>query len=234
MKSKSVSRTQHPQPKLILASSSPRRAGIMRNAGFTFEVRATQIDESLRPRESATAHVQRLATAKARAALEHAKRKKSAVIVIGADTVVVAQGRILGKPRNANDARRMLRLLSGRVHQVLTGVSVLRVSDRKELHHIEATRVHFAKLSNEDIDGYIATGEPFDKAGAYGIQAIGGRFIDWIEGCYFNVMGLPLARVWVMLGQLAVRDGPKARLKKHPRSTRRSMAHPTGRVAGGE
>lgn len=233
MKSKSIRNTRKPLAKLVLASRSPRRAAILRNAGLAFEVCATDADESRLGHESARAHVLRLARAKASVAAQRMQKRGHAATVIGADTVVLVRGKILGKPRDASDARRMLRLLSGRVHQVLTGLCVLRVSDRKELHHIETTRVHFAKLSNEDIDGYIATGEPFDKAGAYGIQAIGGRFVDWIEGCYFNVMGLPLARVWGMLRQLAVRDGPKAWPGKHPRSTRRSMAHPTGRVAGG-
>jgi septum formation protein len=201
MKSKPASRTHHPQPKLILASSSPRRAEILRNAGFTFEVRATHIDESRLRRESARAHVQRLATAKARAA-EHAQHKKPAAIVIGADTVVVAQGRILGKPHDANDARRMLRLLSGKTHKVLTGVSILRLPDGKELHHVETTRVRFLRLSAKDIEDYIATGEPFDKAGAYGIQGLAGRFVHSIDGCYFNVMGLPLSRVWSILRRL--------------------------------
>ena len=202
MKSKSASRTHHPHLKLTLASSSPRRAEILRNAGFTFEVRATHIDESPLPRESARAHVQRLATAKARAAAEHAQHKKPAAIVIGADTVVVAQGRILGKPHDANDARRMLRLLSGKIHKVLTGVSILRLPDGKELHRVETTRVRFRRLSAMDIEDYIATGEPFDKAGAYGIQGLAGRFVHSIDGCYFNVMGLPLSRVWSMLRRL--------------------------------
>lgn len=194
-----------PRPKLILASNSPRRAEILRNGGFEFEVRAADVDERLLPHESARAHVLRLAQAKTRSAASRLKDGPPNAIVIGADTVVVARGKILGKPRDANDARRMLRLLSGRVHRVLTGVSVLRIPDRKELHRIETTRVHFVKLSRQDIDDYIATGEPFDKAGAYGIQGIGGQFIDRIEGCYFNVVGLPLSRVSSMLGELARR-----------------------------
>jgi nucleoside triphosphate pyrophosphatase len=188
--------------KLILASGSPRRAEILRDAGFQFGVRATHIDESLAPRESPRAHVLRLATEKARSAAAHLKSKQQAAIVIGADTVVVAGGKVLGKPRNARDAHRMLRLLSGETHEVLTGVSVLRILDGKELHHVESSRVHFLKLSRNDIEDYIATGEPFDKAGAYGIQGVAGRFIDRIEGCYFNVVGLPLSRVSSMLRAL--------------------------------
>jgi septum formation protein len=187
--------------RLILASSSPRRAEILRDAGFKFKVCATHLDESRVGRESARVHVLRLARLKARTAAERARHTERA-IVIGADTVVVARGKILGKPSDVREARRMLRLLSGRTHEVLTGVSVLRVSEGKELHGVETTRVHFLKLSYEEIDDYIATGEPFDKAGAYGIQGVGGRFIDRIEGCYFNVVGLPLSRVWSMVREL--------------------------------
>lgn len=190
------------QVTLILASKSPRRAEILRNAGFRFEVHATHVDESRRPRESPRRHVQRLAHAKARLVAEQMKRQKRAAIVIGADTMVVVKGKILGKPSDVKEARRMLKLLSGRTHQVLTGLSILRVPEGAEVHHVETTRVRFLKLSKDDIDDYIATGEPFDKAGAYGIQGIGGRFVASIEGCYFNVMGLPLSRVWSMLREL--------------------------------
>ena len=192
---------------LILASKSPRRAEILRNAGFRFEVRATHVDESRRPRESPRHHVQRLAHAKARLVAEQMKRKKRAVVVIGADTMVVVQGKVLGKPSDVKEARRMLKLLSGRTHQVLTGLAILRVPEGAEARHIEATRVRFQKLSKSDIDDYIATGEPFDKAGAYGIQGLGGRFVASIEGCYFNVMGLPLSRVWGMLRELGYGNG---------------------------
>jgi septum formation protein len=187
------------QVELILASKSPRRAEILRQAGFAFDVHATHVDETRRPRESPRHHVQRLAHMKARLVAEHRKRKKRPAIVIGADTVVLAQGKLLGKPSDVKEARRMLALLSGRTHQVLTGLSILRVPEGTELHHVETTRVRFLKLSKDDIDDYIATGEPFDKAGAYGIQGIGGRFVASIEGCYFNVMGLPVSRVWSML-----------------------------------
>jgi septum formation protein len=187
--------------RLILASGSPGRAEILRDAGFKFEVCATHLDESRAGHESARAHVLRLARVKARAAAERGRYAERA-IVIGADTVVVARGKILGKPSDVREARRMLRLLGGRTHEVLTGVSILRVADAKELHHVETTRVHFLKLSNEEIDDYIATGEPFDKAGAYGIQGVAGRFIDRIEGCYFNVVGLPVSRVWSMVREL--------------------------------
>jgi septum formation protein len=188
-----------PQVRLILASKSPRRAEILRNAGIAFGVQAAHVNEARRPRESAHNYVGRLATAKARAVAEPLKRKKQHAIVIAADTVVLAQGKILGKPADVKEARRMLRLLSGRTHQVLTGVSIVSLPSGREVHHVETTRVKFLKISSADIDEYIATGEPFDKAGAYGIQGIGGRFVASVEGCYFNVMGLPLARVWSML-----------------------------------
>jgi len=191
-----------PQVRLILASKSPRRAEILRNAGIAFEVQAAHVNETRRPRESAHTYVRRLAAVKARAVAEHLKRKKQHAIVIGADTAVLAQGKILGKPADVKEARRMLRLLSGRTHRVLTGVSMVSLPGGGEIHHVETTRVKFLKISAADIDDYIATGEPFDKAGAYGIQGIGGRFVASIDGCYFNVMGLPLARVWRMLRDL--------------------------------
>jgi septum formation protein len=190
------------QPELILASKSPRRAEILRNAGFRFDVYATRADESRGARESARSYVQRLAAAKAKIAAEHARRKDRRAWVIGADTVVLARGKILGKPSDVKEARRMLALLNGATHQVLTGISIQRVPDRAEAHHVESTRVRFLKLSKDEIDEYIATGEPFDKAGAYGIQGIAGRFVESIEGCYFNVMGLPISRVWSMLRDL--------------------------------
>jgi septum formation protein len=181
--------------KLILASASPRRAEILRNAGFRFEVQPAHVDETPLPGEAAEAYVQRVATAKAAAAATSLEANASRAVVIGADTVVVVGGRILGKPAGAADARRMLKLLSGRDHDVLTGLSFLTMPTGAETVHVESTRVTFLPLSDEDIEGYLLTGEPFDKAGAYGIQGIGGRFISRIEGCYFNVMGLPISRV---------------------------------------
>lgn len=190
-----------PGTKLILASNSPRRAEILRNAGIAFQVRPAHIDESRRGRESARAYALRLAKEKAKAVVERVKGSGETV-VIGADTIVLAQGRILGKPQDVREARSMLRLLSGKTHEVLTGVCVVSLPAGKALSHVESTRVHFVKLSNKEIDDYIATREPFDKAGAYGIQGLGGRFIDRVEGCYFNVMGLPISQVWSMLRRL--------------------------------
>jgi septum formation protein len=190
---------------LILASKSPRRAEILRHAGFTFRVRAADIDESRHGRESARTHVLRLAREKARAVAEGLGENDRA-IVVGADTVVAIGGKILAKPQDVREARSMLRLLNGKTHQVLTGVSILSLPDGKELTHVESTRVHFLKLSKKEIEDYIHTGEPFDKAGGYGIQGIAGRFIDRIDGCYFNVMGLPISRVWSMLRRLGAAD----------------------------
>lgn len=185
--------------KLILASSSPRRAEILRHAGLAFDVFPANVDESRLPRESAPQFVRRLALAKASRAAEVAARKGRTAIVIGADTVVVAGGKILGKPGDLPTARRMLRLLSGRTHTVLTGLAVLQVPDGVERIAVEKTRVRFAKLSEKEIDNYLMTGEPYHKAGAYAIQGIAGRYVTRIEGCYFNVVGLPLARLWSML-----------------------------------
>ncbi len=187
--------------KLILASSSPRRAEVLRNAGIEFEVRPADIDETRRPSEPASDYVQRLALEKARAAISAETGAKD-IIVIGADTVVVNAGEILLKPDSPEGARRMLRQLSGGVHEVHTGLALICMPQKIERVIEEVTSVHFAKLSDAEIDAYIATGEPFDKAGAYGIQSLGGRYVTRVEGCYFNVMGMPLGRLWATLKEL--------------------------------
>lgn len=201
-------------PRLILASASPRRAEILRDAGFEFELRPTAVDESPRPGESPEAHVQRLAQEKVRAA---AQGLEGAAVVIGADTVVVVDATILGKPASPGDARRMLGLLSGRTHDVLTGIAVLFVSpdERRDparrggrmRFEVETTRVTFASLTAREIEDYVASGEPNDKAGAYAIQGRAGRFITRVEGCYFNVVGLPLARLYLILREMNVLTG---------------------------
>lgn len=188
--------------KLILASASPRRAEVLRDAGFEFSVQPANIDESLVAGEDAEAYVQRIAEAKAQAVAQFNLREGTPAIVIAADTVVLAGRQILPKPKDAEDARRMLRLLSAIKHDVLTGLFVIRAYDGISFAHLERTRVEFNRLSETDIDAYIQTKEPFDKAGAYGIQGIGGRFVRRIEGCYFNVMGLPLSRLWEILRQM--------------------------------
>jgi len=182
--------------RIILASSSPRRAEILRQAGIPFEVLATNSDESRRENESPVELVLRLAKAKANAA---ASRTSGPAIVLGADTEVVVDGQVLGKPASADDARAMLQQLSGRAHDVITGLALIRMPGNALRVEHETTRVTFAVMSDEEIADYIATGEPFDKAGAYAIQGIGGRYVARIEGCYFNVMGLPLARLYRML-----------------------------------
>jgi septum formation protein len=178
--------------KLILASASTRRAEILRDAGFSFTVLSSAVDETPYPGESAHDLVQRLAAAKADLI---AARAAGPAIVIGADTEVTLESHIFGKPRSSDDARHMLEKLSGRTHAVVTGVALIRIPDAERLTFVESTLVHFATLSAEEISRYLSTGEPHDKAGAYGIQGRAGRYIPRIEGCYFNVVGLPLARL---------------------------------------
>jgi septum formation protein len=180
---------------LILASASPRRAELLAAAGFTFEVEPADVDESPRPDESPTAYALRVARDKARAA--RARRGSSTVPILAADTVVVAGGRILGKPADAAEARQMLSLLSGDVHEVLTAV-VFIISER-ESADVVSSRVRFIRLTEEEIGWYVASGEPEGKAGAYAIQGRASRFIDWIEGSWSNVVGLPVATVYRIL-----------------------------------
>jgi septum formation protein len=185
--------------KLILASASSRRAEILRSAGFSFTVLSSAVDETPYPGESPQEHVQRLATVKGDLV---AARAVGPAIVIAADTVVTLEGKILGKPRSSDDARKMLEQLSGRTHSVITGVTLIRLPDAERRSFVESTLVHFAALSDDAIIQYLATDEPYDKAGAYAIQGRGGRFIPRIEGCYFNVVGLPLARLAQALAEL--------------------------------
>jgi septum formation protein len=192
--------------KLILASSSPRRAEVLRNAGLVFQVRPADVDETRLPQEAAEDYVRRVAQAKAYVVAEQVRAAGERTIVIAADTIVLAEGQILGKPKDAADARRMLRLFSGKIHQVLTALCVINIATGKEALHVEKTRVQFLKMSEEEIERYIQTGEPFDKAGAYGIQGIAGRFATRIEGCYFNVLGLPLSQLWTTLQKLGWKE----------------------------
>jgi septum formation protein len=185
--------------KLILASASPRRAEILREAAIPFTVLSSAVDETPFPGESPQDHVQRLAVAKAELT---AARAVGPAIVIAADTVVTLEGRILGKPRSSDDARHMLERLSGRTHAVVTGVALIRLPDAEQRSFVESTLVHFDKLSEQELNRYLATDEPYDKAGAYAIQGRAGRFIPRIEGCYFNVVGLPLARLQHSLNEL--------------------------------
>ena len=194
--------------KLILASTSPRRAEILRDAGIVFGICVPHIEEARLPHEAAAKMVARLAEAKARAAAESSGEKNPAII-IGADTAVELDGEIFGKPRDAADAREMLSYLSGRTHYVVTGIYVLRLPDGAARSAVETTAVTFARLDQKEIDAYVTSGEPFDKAGGYAIQGRAGRYIPRVEGCYFNVVGLPLARLYTLLGELGWRDdGP--------------------------
>jgi nucleoside triphosphate pyrophosphatase len=189
--------------KLVLASASPRRAEILRGANIAFTVLSSAVDETPLPGETPSDLVRRLAVAKAELV---AARAVGPAIVIAADTVVALEGAILGKPRTSDDARQMLEKLSGRTHSVITGVALIRLPDVERREFVEQTQVHFTSLSNDEMVQYLSSGEPFDKAGSYAIQGIGGRFIPRIDGCYFNVVGLPLARLYRELAALGWSD----------------------------
>jgi septum formation protein len=181
---------------IVLASASPRRAELLRAAGIEFETIVADVDERTRPGESASAYVARLALAKARAVVDRAAGRP----VLAADTAVVIDDDILGKPVDGGDARRMLHRLSGRVHLVITGVCLndpATASDPSII--VETTTVQFSPVTDAEIDWYVASGEPMDKAGGYAIQGLASRFITRIDGSYSNVVGLPLARVYEML-----------------------------------
>lgn len=186
---------------LLLASASPRRRDLLTQAGFSFCVESSSVTEERHPGEDPMQLVQRLAREKAEAVYLVQKKlfeeQKEPLLVLGADTVVVCDTEVLGKPVDAADAHRMLRLLSGRTHRVMTGVC-LRSAAATEVA-VETTSVTMLTLSDEEITAYIATGEPFGKAGAYAIQGFASRFIPRIHGCYFNVVGLPLALVTTMI-----------------------------------
>jgi septum formation protein len=187
---------------LILASASPRRYELLSQTGLTFTAVAPNINEDLLPNEAAAAYVQRLAEEKAQAiwnAHRSSNPAENPLIVLGADTCVVCDGHILGKPTDTADARRMLELLSGRTHAVLTGLAA--VTAGKTVRDVEITQVTFNQINDVEIAQYIAGGEPLDKAGAYAIQGYAARWIPRIEGCYFNVVGLPIARTITLLAE---------------------------------
>ena len=184
------------KPPIILASASPRRRELLQLLVEKFEVQHASIDENPIAREAAEDLVLRLATAKA-----HAVAKGSPnAIVIGADTVVVCGSKILGKPETSEEAREMLTLLSGQAHSVLTGLCVTRQGSA--LAEYSCSQVTFARMTLVEIEGYLKTKEPMDKAGAYAIQGYGSRFINRVEGCYFNVVGLPISLLYRMLQQI--------------------------------
>jgi septum formation protein len=189
--------------RLILASASPRRRELLAQAGFDFEVKAADIDETPFAGEAAAAYVERLAIEKAQAVCALYDQGDEPVTVLAADTtVVLPDGEVLGKPGNAADARRMLGLLSGRTHAVMTGLAALSSARRGFVSAIEITQVTFLVLTGEEIAAYVATGEPLDKAGAYAIQGYAARWIPRIEGDYFNVVGLPIARTVALLDEV--------------------------------
>jgi septum formation protein len=191
---------------LVLASASPRRQVLLSLIGIPFRVVPSGIEEDLSPASASDvgSFVERAAAEKARAVAE----KVGEGLILGADTVVVVEGEPLGKPKDEADAARMLRLLSGRDHQVCTGIALMQVEGGRRISDLrahEATTVTFRELSEGEIQAYIATGEPMDKAGAYAVQGRGAALVKRIEGCYYNVVGLPLARLVELLFQLGIR-----------------------------
>jgi septum formation protein len=184
---------------IVLASASPRRREILATLGVPFRVELADIDESTVPGEAAARYVERLAREKALAVAERTERTESGAFVLAADTSVVVDGEILGKPRDDDDARRMLRALSGRAHEVLTGIAVLATSDRAGSHRSVCTEVFFRALDAGVIDRYVASGEGRDKAGGYAIQGLGMGLVREIRGSYTNVVGLPAAETLELL-----------------------------------
>jgi septum formation protein len=181
---------------LILASASPRRRELLAQGGFAFEVITADVPEIRKPGEDPIRFVTRLAREKAEAVISR-EAVSPDTLILGADTIVLVDEEVLGKPQDAADAARMLRLLSGRTHQVITGVCLAKGRERQRA--AEVTFVRFTTLSDEEIEAYVATGEPLDKAGAYAIQGRASRWVPRIHGCYFNVVGLPLALVSSMI-----------------------------------
>lgn len=199
-----------PLPRVVLASASPRRKELLAAAGIACEVFPSEVEEVMRPGESAAQFALRMAVEKAEDVA--ARRSGETAPIVAADTVVVldepagavngVQEAVLGKPESAADAMRMLRRLSGRTHRVLTGICVLNPVSSERQSEVVSTEVRFAGMTEQEIRGYVATGEPVDKAGAYGIQGIASRFVERIDGCYFNVVGLPVPALYRMLLKL--------------------------------
>jgi septum formation protein len=186
------------EPRIILASASPRRAQLLKQIGVDFELAPGQIQERPHPDEAPPDYITRIARAKVIAIA----RKRDSGLVIGADTIVVLDGRMLGKPEDENAARNMLRQLSGKWHAVMTGVALYDVATRREVADFDKTLVKFAQLTDREIEWYLKTGEPMDKAGAYGIQGFGGLLVEEIAGNYYNVVGLPLPLVYRLARRL--------------------------------
>jgi septum formation protein len=184
----------HSRP-LVLASASPRRSELLTNAGFHFSVEVADVDETPLTGEHPEAYVLRVALAKARAVAE--RRPDADSIILAADTTVAVDGAILAKPEDESDAVRMLSLLAGRIHDVFTGVAV--IAGRTQRTAVVPTRVRLSPIGMDEIQWYVHSGEPMGKAGAYGIQGRAARFVDWIEGSWSNVVGLPVATVYRLL-----------------------------------
>lgn len=184
--------------KIYLASTSPRRVELLRSLGIEFSVLPVEVPESYSTEESPRLYVQRMARQKA---LQGAERLTEG-LVIAADTVVVIDDTVLGKPQSRDDAARMLGLLQGRVHRVISGVALCCVQTQRCLTDAEETEVKFATMTDEEIQWYISTAEPLDKAGAYGVQGKGAVFIEWVRGSYSNVVGLPLRLLYLLAQQL--------------------------------
>jgi septum formation protein len=192
--------------RFFLASASPRRRELLRNAGFDFEVRPSNIVEEIQRGELPEEFARRAAREKA---MQVAASSPPGSFVLGADTVVVIDGETLGKPSGPDDAARMLRLLSGRTHQVHTGICLVRAPGQIEALKHETTLVTFRKLDEEEVRSYVESGEPFGKAGAYAIQGLASKFVTRISGCYSNVVGLPIALLYEILKPLVKADPVK-------------------------
>lgn len=188
------------QKHIILASTSPRRKALLKQIGLKFDVKSSDIDESAVFYKNPYDLVKKLSLLKAKSVAELSKNS----IIISADTVVVFKNRIIGKPKAKSDARKILKMLSNKMHTVITGFTIVDSQTDKTISGFEESKVWFRKISGEEIDKYVDSGEPLDKAGAYGIQEKGGAFVKKIEGDYFNVVGLPLAKVIIELRKLGV------------------------------
>jgi len=187
-------------PKIILASNSPRRRELLTQIGLSFTVSPADADERVMPGESPEAYAVRVALDKARIAADRAREG----LVIAADTIVVVGDSVLGKPADARDAEDMLALLAGKEHRVITALAVMDAGTARSVTRTSVTKVWFRDLTTREIEAYVATGEPMDKAGAYGIQERGALLVDRIEGCYSNVVGLPLSLLGEMLREFGV------------------------------
>jgi len=184
--------------RLILASASPRRKHLLRDAGFIFQVVPSTIEEDYQPGESPEAFVERLAGRKADQVAQRYAQQPG-VVVLGADTIVVLAGEVLGKPQSAAAAGQIVQKLAGHTHEVITGIALVEPATGKRVVRHARTKVTFLPLSQAEIEAYVASSEPLDKAGAYGIQGCAARFVSRIEGCYFNVVGLPLSLLYSLL-----------------------------------